>query len=91
MLHDWVLEHAGDEEDANKNTSEAQWESALEKSFGKGTDQLENKKDVWAYQTRGEWTEAGFDATSARNTTSWFINTSNQKGVDPEDEYHGEV
>ena len=89
MLHDWVLEHAGDEEDANKNTSEAQWESAREKSFGKG--QLENKKDVWAYQTRAEWTEAGFDATSVRNTTSWFINTSNQKGVDPEDEYHGRV
>jgi hypothetical protein len=91
MLHDWVLEHAGEEDDANKNTSEAQWESALEESFGKGTDQLKNKKDVWAYQTRGEWTEAGFDATSVRNTTSWFINTSNQKGVDPEDEYHGEV
>jgi len=91
MLHDWVLEHAGDEEDANKNTSEAQWESALEKSFGKGTEQLENKKDVWAYQTRGEWTEAGFDPTAVRNMTSWFINTSNQKGVDPEDEYHGRV
>jgi hypothetical protein len=91
MLHDWVLEHAGDEEDANRNTSEAQWESALEKSFGKGTDQLENKKDLWAYQTRAEWTEAGFDATSVRNMTSWFINTSNQKGVDPKDEYHGRV
>ena len=29
MIHDWVLEHAGDEEEANKATSEAQWQGAL--------------------------------------------------------------
>ena len=30
MIHDWILEHAGDEEDPGKLTPEAQWREALE-------------------------------------------------------------
>ncbi|MFG1610672.1 hypothetical protein [Actinoplanes sp. NPDC049265] len=89
MLSDWVLEHAGDEEDANKNTSEAQWEAARAKTFGKGD--LKNKKDLWAYQTRAEWIEAGFDPAVVRSATDAYITTSNKEGVDPEDKYHGQI
>ena len=58
MLHDWVLEHAGDEEDANKVTSEAQWEHARTEIFGE-SDSLDNHPEVFAYQTRLHWAKAG--------------------------------
>lgn len=60
MLHDWVLEHAGDEEDANKHTSERQWENARTESFGTG-DSLDNHPEIFAYQTRAHWAELGFE------------------------------
>jgi hypothetical protein len=58
LLKDWVREHAGDEEDANKETSEAQWESARERAFGKG-DSLDNHPEIFAYQSRLHWRGLG--------------------------------
>lgn len=60
MLHDWVLEHAGDEEDANTHTSETQWERARTAVFGEG-DSLDNHPEIFAYQTRAHWAEMGFE------------------------------
>jgi hypothetical protein len=36
MLREWVLEHAGDEEDADRETSEPEWEAARTRAFGEG-------------------------------------------------------
>jgi len=58
LLKTWVLEHAGDEEDAASDTSEEQWERAVEHAYGHGRE-LENHPEVFAYQTRGEWAKAG--------------------------------
>ncbi len=44
-LKDWVLEHAGDEEDANKDTSEDQWEKNRGEVFGRGLDTAEKRQD----------------------------------------------
>jgi hypothetical protein len=79
MIREWVLEHAGDEEDPNKATSSAQWRYALKASkdpsevnterSGKGLpklqqalpkgEDLDNHPEIFAYQTRGHWQEAG--------------------------------
>ncbi len=79
MIREWVLEHAGDEEDPNKATSAAQWRYALKvgkdpseankergalglpnlpQALPSGED-LDNHPEIFAYQTRGHWQEAG--------------------------------
>ena len=63
MLTDWVLEHAGDEEDAAADTSEAQWEAARDERFGAGD--LDRHPEIFAYQTRGEWSKAGLPTNQA--------------------------
>src|SRR5712692_571355 len=55
MLQDWVLEHAGDAGSANKSTDQAQWENA-QKAIGMG---LKSHPEIFAFQTRGHWTEVG--------------------------------
>jgi hypothetical protein len=79
MLREWVMEHAGDEEDANRSTSEAQWEGARTRAFGKG-DSLDNNPRIWAYQTRGHFNDIGLDLTGAQRDV---------KSVD-RDWHHGE-
>jgi hypothetical protein len=64
MLKEWVLEHAGDEEDANKETSEAQWEAGRTRIFGKG-DSLDGHPEIFAYQSRAHWSGLGFDGVTA--------------------------
>lgn len=75
MLRDWVMEHAGDEEDANRSTSEAQWEGARTRVFGKG-DSLDNHPQIFAFQTRGHFNDVGLDikeiqAVTARADLEW--------------------
>ncbi|MFZ5478829.1 MAG: hypothetical protein ACOZNI_18800 [Myxococcota bacterium] len=80
LLEQWVLEHAGDEEDANKETSEAQWEGAAQEVFGK-TD-LDNRPDVFAWQTKNHWAGVGLNNSS----TQVMIKTAQgmmKKGKDP--------
>ena len=64
MLHDWVLEHAGDEEDAASGTSEVSWEAARTRAFGKG-DSLDRHPEIFAYQTRAHFNKAGLDTAAA--------------------------
>ena len=68
MLADWVLEHAGDEEDAAKDTAEAQWEAARNEAFGAGD--LDRHPEIFAYQTRGEWSKAGLPTDQAEGIIS---------------------
>ena len=91
MLRDWVLENAGDEEDANKETSEAQWEAALEETFGKGTDELKNQRDLFAYQTRSEWIKAGFNPIEVRRVTDGMISAVARPKGDGQKLFDGQV
>lgn len=59
LLQRWVLAHAGDEEDANKDTSETDWERAAKKAFGKKN--LDGRPDVFAWQSKQHWFEVGLD------------------------------
>jgi hypothetical protein len=63
LLRVWVLEHAEDEEDAGKRTSEEQWEAAVKELYGK--EELVNHPEIFAYQMRAHWKEIGMDATPA--------------------------
>lgn len=64
MIQEWVLEHAGDEEDANRSTDETEWEAARTDAFGEGD--LDNHREIFAYQTRHEWASAGFNVGQAQ-------------------------
>jgi hypothetical protein len=64
MIQEWVLEHAGDEEDANRNTDETEWEAARTDAFGEGD--LDGHREIFAYQTRHEWSTAGLDVSQAQ-------------------------
>jgi hypothetical protein len=66
MLREWVMEHAGDEEDANDQTSEPEWEAARTRAFGKG-DSLDNHPQIFAFQTRGHFRDIGLDITQAQS------------------------
>jgi len=66
MLKDWVLEHAGDEEDANANTSETDWERARTEVFGEG-DSLDGHPEIFAYQSRSHWDSVGLPGTVTAN------------------------
>ncbi len=61
MLRDWVLEHAGDNEKANKQTSPSQWEAAAKVAFNSEEADLDNHPEIFAYQCRAEWRRAGFN------------------------------
>ena len=90
MLHDWVLEHAGDEEDASKQTEEYQWEKARDEVFGKGD--LDNHPEIFAYQTRGQWGEAGLPGEKTANRmiaeVEGIKKEASMSGKDPADEVY---
>lgn len=64
MIQEWVLEHAGDEEDANRTTDETEWEAARTDAFGEGD--LDGHRESFAYQTRHEWANAGLNVGQAQ-------------------------
>lgn len=64
MIREWVLEHAGDEEDANSSTDETEWEAARDEAFGEGD--LDYHREIFAYQTRHEWGKAGLNVAQAQ-------------------------
>jgi len=74
MIQEWVLEHAGDEEDANSSTDETEWENARTDAFGAenlrhnmpADGDLDYHREIFAYQTRGEWMKAGLDNSQAQ-------------------------
>ena len=74
LLQDWVLEHAGDENDEDSETNQAQWEKALAVGF-RGKDALEGYYEMFAYQTRSHFGAAGLDITEIQrvidNTEPW--------------------
>jgi len=65
LIQEWAMEHAGDENDPDSNTSEAQWEDAVAAGFG-GAEQLEGRWETFAYQTRGHFASVGLDTTEAQ-------------------------
>jgi hypothetical protein len=68
LIQEWAMEHAGDENDPNSDTSEAQWEDAVAAGFG-GADELEGRLETFAYQTRGHFASVGLDTKGAQ----WVI------------------
>jgi hypothetical protein len=58
MIADWTREHAADPRGANGDTSDAQWQAAAQRAFGK--DNLYGHLETFAYQCRGAWAQAGF-------------------------------
>jgi hypothetical protein len=58
MLREWVLEHAGDENESNTETSEDQWKDARTAAFGKGRS-LDQHPEIFAYQARNHWDGIG--------------------------------
>ncbi len=65
LLSIWTLEHAGDEADAREGTSEAQWEAARKRVYGGGNmGDLNNIPDIFVYQTRLHWKEAGLNGSN---------------------------
>ena len=74
LLQDWVMEHAGDENDPDSEVNEAQWEKALAAGF-RGKDALEGYYEMFAYQTRSHFGAAGLDTTEIQhvidNTEPW--------------------
>ncbi len=58
MLADWVLQHAGDENEANTDTSDDQWDDARTLAFGKGRS-LDSHPEIFAHQTLLHWEDLG--------------------------------
>ncbi|MBW4448476.1 MAG: DUF4157 domain-containing protein [Spirirestis rafaelensis WJT71-NPBG6] len=85
LLHDWVLEHAGDEEDADKSTSEAQWENAREEVFGKSNSDLDNHPEIFAYQTRGHWNAVGLPGAGLAKTVIDDVSAIQEQKKDPDE------
>jgi hypothetical protein len=71
LMHDWILEHAGDEEHADKDTQRAQWLGALEQAKKEGIlpkgEDLDNHPETFAYQTRGHWAAHGIPGEKEAN------------------------
>jgi len=65
MLQEWVMEHAGDEEEANTETSDEQWEEAKNRVFGKGD--IKRRPDLFAYQTRNHLHSLGLPLDTMGN------------------------
>lgn len=84
MLKDWVREHAGDEEDANKATAEHDWEQARKRAFGKG-DSLDRHPEIFAYQTRAHWADVGI-AGSALGYANQIVERANRLKTDSDAE-----
>jgi hypothetical protein len=58
FLKHWVLQHAGDEDEANTETSDDQWTEARTIAFGKGRS-LDNHPEIFAHQTLAHWEDIG--------------------------------
>jgi hypothetical protein len=58
MMRDWVLQHAGDEEDENADTSGAQWEKT-KKRVGMAGD-LDGRPDLFVHQSSYHLRQMGF-------------------------------
>jgi hypothetical protein len=58
FLKAWVLQHAGDENEADTETSDDQWTDARTIAFGKGRS-LDNHPEIFAHQTLGHWEGLG--------------------------------
>lgn len=58
FLKAWVLQHAGDEDEANTETSDDQWTEARTIAFGKGRS-LDNHPEIFAHQTLAHWEDLG--------------------------------
>ncbi|HUS30153.1 MAG TPA: DUF4157 domain-containing protein [Kofleriaceae bacterium] len=77
MLTDWVKEHAGDEESANVDTSKAQWNDAAKEVTGK--ENLNNTRNLYAYQCRHEWKKAGFKGDQVDAIVNPMIQNPDEK------------
>jgi hypothetical protein len=81
LLHDWILENAGDEENPGSTVDEDGWNPAVQyatknkilygstsklKPFDDVPD-LDYHPELFAYQTRGEWRKAGLSELPANN------------------------
>ena len=59
LLADWVLQHAGDEEDQNKETNSASYDKNREAVFGVAANDNLVRKDLFAHQAKYEWGRLG--------------------------------
>jgi Domain of unknown function (DUF4157) len=60
LLQIWVLEHGASPSSAQPNTSETQWQQAVQ-HLSPGGAPLEGQPAMFAFQTRAEWTKAGLE------------------------------
>ncbi len=74
LLREWVLQNAGDEEDANKETDERTWESARERVFDDdGAEDLDGHPEIFAHQCHHEWTALGLPPAAIQAFTQPMI------------------
>jgi len=70
MLHDWILEHAGDEEDPDNETLKEQWVEATNEAKKRGLlpndPDLDNHPEIFAYQFRAELGRLGVNVHEAQ-------------------------
>jgi hypothetical protein len=60
LLQIWVLEHGASPWSAQDDTSETQWQQAVE-HLTPGGAPIESQPKMFAFQTRAEWTKAGLE------------------------------
>ncbi len=65
MIAEWVLEHAGDEEDENSDVTGSDWDAAREMRFG---GDLDNRPELFAFQTRNQFGKMGLDTQLIQQT-----------------------
>lgn len=90
LLDDWVLQHAGDEEDPNKETNEVAWDDAREKRHNlKPNDNFRPVRDLFIHQARYEWGRMGLDLGPTRDFASKLGKLYSQEPASVVKAFHG--
>jgi hypothetical protein len=86
MMKEWVLQHAGDEEDQNKETNETSWDTAREKYFGGDLDGIPN---LFVKQTKYEWSKIGIAHQPYTDAAEAYIKDKKLNADDACKKYNG--
>jgi hypothetical protein len=81
MLKHWVLQHAGDEDEANTETSDDQWTDARTIAFGKGRS-LDNHPEIFAHQSLGHWESIGLTGIATAEPMIKVAEAAGSNGAD---------